>query len=138
MNDLFDQQNEVPQPVGPAMPSVEIAAQVAEPEVVDAPCKPITPTAQVEQVTMFDLDEFASWKDEWRQMPEFVQKNLEPWKQIVVSFESEADMKKFAQLIGQPLTYRTRSVWYPEAQIGRMTDKMYIDVTAIETDGDEP
>jgi len=75
------------------------------------------------------LDDFGveeSWKEHWKSMPEFKQEDLTSYKSIIVHFENEGDYKKFSELIGQKLTYKTRSIWFPEAEIGRM-DKMYVD-----------
>lgn len=77
-------------------------------------------------LTLFDKDEHNKWKEEWKDMPEFVQEDLTSWKSIIVHFESDEDMKLFATLIGKKLTYKTRSIWYPEAEIGRYADKLFI------------
>jgi len=53
------------------------------------------------------------WRNEWQDMPEFVQENLEPAQQIIVSFEKYEDVEKFAELIGQSLTENTKSIWFP-------------------------
>lgn len=68
-----------------------------------------------------------SWKAEWQGMPEFVQEDLEPKYQIIVSFESLEDLQSFGRLLGKNFTENTRSIWYPEAEIGRYADKRYID-----------
>lgn len=73
-----------------------------------------------------------SWRNEWKGMPEFVQEDLEPKFQILVSFEDEEDVKEFAAKIGQKITPNgdgkyTKSIWYPEAEIGRYADKLYVD-----------
>lgn len=81
----------------------------------------------VEQSTLFDVDEFARWRDEWVGMPEFVQDDLGPWKTLIVHFANPVDMDTFAKLIGQKLTRKTQSVWYPEAEIGRYANKRYAD-----------
>ena len=63
-------------------------------------------------------------------MPEFVQKDLEPFKQVIVNFETREDMEAFAAFIGQKITVNTRSIWYPEAEIGRYANKRYTDKLA--------
>lgn len=65
------------------------------------------------------------WDEHWKQMPEFVQKDLTPLKSIQVHFETVDDMRAFAKLVGQTITMNTRSIWYPEAEIGRYADKVY-------------
>lgn len=72
-------------------------------------------------------DEVLAWKKEWVGMPEFIQEDLTPWKQIIVSFEDYGDIQSFSKLIGQKLTSDTRSIWFPEAEIGRYKNKRYID-----------
>lgn len=69
------------------------------------------------------------WEEHWRGMPEFVQEDLAPWKSIYVHFESREDMERFAKLVHQKIGLNTRSIWYPEAEIGRMTTKRYVEGT---------
>lgn len=67
------------------------------------------------------------WKAEWQGMPEFTQDDLMPWKSLCINFKSREDMDAFGYLIGQRLTTATRSIWYPQAEIGRIANKRYID-----------
>tara|TARA_R110002167_G_scaffold287766_1_gene492571 strand:- start:20 stop:250 length:231 start_codon:yes stop_codon:yes gene_type:complete len=60
---------------------------------------------------MTDSDEVA--KSEWVGMPEFVQEKKEPFSKITIRFETEADLQAFAELIGQKLTPKTKSIWHP-------------------------
>jgi hypothetical protein len=69
----------------------------------------------------------ASWEEAWHGMPEFVQEDLTPVKSITVRFRSAAEYREFAGRVEQSLTPNTRSIWYPEAEIGRMVDKKYVD-----------
>ena len=75
------------------------------------------------------VKESEPWRDEWVGMPEFVQEDQSPWKQIRVSFASREDMEAFAKLVGQTVTFQTQSLWYPEAEIGRYANKRYVDET---------
>ena len=61
---------------------------------------------------------------EWQGMPEFNQKDLSAWKSITVHFKNLDDLDEFAKLIKQPLTEKTRAIWYPKVEILRM-DKVY-------------
>ena len=79
------------------------------------------------QVTLFDRDKFAKWRGEWKGMPEFIQEDLESRKSIVVHFANLEDMEAFSKLIGQRVTLRTRSIWYPEAEIGHFANNRYAD-----------
>lgn len=50
---------------------------------------------------------------EWVGMPEFVQDKKEPFQKIIIRFESLKDLEEFAAKIGQKLTTKTKSIWYP-------------------------
>ena len=76
------------------------------------------------QISLFDKG--SAWENEWKGMPEFVQEDLEPWKTLYVHFENRKDMEAFAKLVGQRIGADTRSIWFPEAEIGRYTDKRYV------------
>ncbi len=123
---------EAPVPVEeiPFEPDPETIEDPEPPLAVENPRETTTAAepAKDEAPTLFgDLDQFASWYAEWVGMPEFVQEDIGPWKSLMVHFESRADMEAFAKLVEQTLTYRTRSVWYPKAEIGRFSDKRYIE-----------
>lgn len=66
------------------------------------------------------------WKDLWVGMPDFEQRDLSPWRSIPVHFMNEADRATFAALVGQQITERTRSIWFPKADIARMVDKRFV------------
>ena len=57
------------------------------------------------------------WQKEWKGMPEFIAENKEPSQQIIVSFRSFEDVKKFGELIGIKVTPKTKSTWFPERPI---------------------
>lgn len=78
-----------------------------------------------DQIHLFDVE--TGQEEEWYGMPEYIHKKMTPEYQIIVSFANREDMKKFAELIKQPITIKTQSVWYPEAEISRYSDKRYID-----------
>jgi hypothetical protein len=60
--------------------------------------------------------------EEWEGMPEFEQEDLTAFKSIHVHFACQADYEAFAELIGQKLSEKVRSIWYPEAKKIDMTD----------------
>jgi hypothetical protein len=64
---------------------------------------------------------------EWQGMPEYNQNDLTSYKQIIVHFDCEEDIRAFEKLIGRKITTKTRSIWYPEAKIGHFADKRYVD-----------
>jgi hypothetical protein len=59
-------------------------------------------------------------------MPDYDNKDKTPKYQILVSFKNEEDIKDFSKIIGQPLTTRTKAVWHPQAEIGKVIDKAYV------------
>jgi hypothetical protein len=65
--------------------------------------------------------------DEWAGMPEFEHDGLTACQSIHVHFKTPEDVQEFANLIGQPLTDKTRSIWYPQAEIESYADKRYSD-----------
>ncbi len=71
--------------------------------------------------------ENVGWEKRWNGMPTFLQEDLTPEKSITVHFESLTDMEAFAKLVGQSLSPNTRSLWYPEAEIGRLANKRFAD-----------
>ena len=49
----------------------------------------------------------------WVGMPEFIQEKQEPFAKIIVRVNSEADLEELSELLGQKLTAKTKSVWFP-------------------------
>jgi len=68
-----------------------------------------------------------SWREEWEGMPEYVQENLLPSYSIKVNFSSVDDLKRFAALIDQPITTKTKSVWYPNQKKADLSRFRYVD-----------
>lgn len=62
------------------------------------------------------------YEKHWKGMPEFNQPGLKPIKSLVVNLETKEDMHKFAKLVGQPITAKTKFIWYPFKE-----DVLYID-----------
>lgn len=63
----------------------------------------------------------------WQGMPEFEQEDLTAFQSIHIHFRTIEDLQAFAELIGQPLTDKTRAIWYPKAEIASYADKRYSD-----------
>jgi hypothetical protein len=53
------------------------------------------------------------WRVHWRGMPAFSNDHAPPYRKINVLFDSEEAVQEFAKLIGQPVTPRTKSFWFP-------------------------
>ena len=50
----------------------------------------------------------------WDNMPEFEQPKKVEHQKIIIRFKTEQDVQEFAKLIGQPLTPKTKSIWFPK------------------------
>ncbi len=85
------------------------------------------PLIDPEQTSLFAEDEHKAWADEWKGMPEFDQKNLQPFKSIYVHFENSRDVAQFAAMVDQKITPTTRYIWFPEPNIVTVQDKRFYD-----------
>lgn len=65
--------------------------------------------------------------EHWKGMPEFNQEDLKPFSSLTVNFQTAEDLHKFSKLIGQALTAKTRSIWFPEVGEDKYMDKRYYD-----------
>jgi hypothetical protein len=70
--------------------------------------------------------EVESWRQEWVGMPEYVQEDLASFKSVSVNFENQGEVDFFSNLIGRELTDKTKSIWYPEAEIRHHWAKQYM------------
>jgi len=66
------------------------------------------------------------WEAEWENMPEFVQEDLQAFREIRIKFETQKDVDAFMVLIGQKITPKTQGIWYP-AHEKKHISKVYID-----------
>ena len=73
------------------------------------------------------LDNTVLQLKEWKNMPEFICEDLEPFKQVLVSFKNREAMNEFAKLVGQKITFETPSIWYPKVTIEEVKNKRYVD-----------
>lgn len=71
------------------------------------------------------VDDLQKWKSEWEGMPEISQKDLTPFKSVVIHFENENAYKLFQETIGQKLTYKTQSTWFPKVENATFIDKVW-------------
>lgn len=56
------------------------------------------------------------WQKHWQGMPAFEQNQKNPYKSLLVHFRNEQDYLEFQKKIEQPMTFKTRSCWYPELE----------------------
>ena len=66
---------------------------------------------------------------EWVGMSEFVQEKKEPFKELIIRFETENDYLDFQQRIEQKLTNKTKSIWHPFKSHWGLERKVYKDAT---------
>lgn len=76
---------------------------------------------------LFEIDDADEYETEWRGMPEFHQPDNGAFRQIIVSFDDQAGVDAFAKAIGQNLTDKTKSVWYPPRERNNVVDLFYFD-----------
>ena len=111
-------------------PDVDVWPQaIPDPVIVDTQDQESDPALieaqDLDQLTMFELT--PPWMAEWKNMPEFVHDDLEPYRSIIVHFESRADLMAFGKLVEQKFTNETKSIWYPKATIVSFSNKRYMD-----------
>lgn len=70
---------------------------------------------------------------EWVGMPECESEDQTAKFSVKINFASEADMLAFSEFVGQTITTSTKSIWYPEAEIGHYADRAYENDTEAES-----
>jgi hypothetical protein len=72
-----------------------------------------------------NLDE--SFRDEWKNMPEYVQEDLTPYRVINVRFRNAEDVALFEKLMKQKITEKQKTIWFPFAEPRRASLFRYVD-----------
>ncbi len=62
---------------------------------------------------------------EWQGMPEFEQQDAMAYRTIHLHFADDEAVADFAQIIGQPVTEKTRYLWHPRQEPERLRDQEY-------------
>lgn len=52
-------------------------------------------------------------EDHYKGMPAFEQEKKKPYKKINVCFNNKQDFEEFRVLMEQPMTEKTKTIWYP-------------------------
>jgi hypothetical protein len=75
----------------------------------------------------FVLDPSDKWNsdDEWKDMPEYSHEDKTAYRRLIVNFASDAAVLEFAKRIGQDITEKALSIWFPPAKIEKYSDKVY-------------
>ena len=79
----------------------------------------------VKKNALLDIEDNKEWKEHWKGMPEFISEDLSPYHSIIVHFNCNEDIQKFAFLIKQKISMNTKSIYYPAAEIGITYGKRY-------------
>jgi hypothetical protein len=66
------------------------------------------------------------WNEHWKEMPEFEQDDLTPFRTFLVHFRNAEDVKHFAKILGQEFTDITKSIWHPKLIQNVYKDKEYV------------
>jgi hypothetical protein len=72
----------------------------------------------------------AEYEKHWQDMPEFRNNPPEPFGRVSVLFARREDMELFAKLIEQPITPRTKAVWFPAKPKASRKDFMFHGTTS--------
>jgi len=62
---------------------------------------------------------------EWENMPEFISEDNTAHRTLYVHFNNEEEVQKFAELVGQQITDKTKYIWYPEQENMNTESKRY-------------
>jgi hypothetical protein len=78
-----------------------------------------------------DIFDFGEDEDDpkfhWRGMPEFNQPDNGALRQIIVSFDTQEAVDRFAELLDVSLTSKTKSIWWPPRERNNVVDLFWID-----------
>lgn len=62
----------------------------------------------------------------WDGMPSFENEDKTAFRIMPIHFKDQAAVDAFAKLVGQKITDKTRSLWFPEIEIETYADKRYV------------
>ena len=67
---------------------------------------------------IFDVNK--EWQ--WAQMPEYIQEDKQGYQSVIIHFETKEDVAKFAKILNQTITDKTKYLWYPEHEKQNLID----------------
>jgi len=77
---------------------------------------------------LFPNLDYTDAEKEWVGMPEFIQEERKPYREIAVRFTCEKDVRKFAKRIKRTVTSKTKFIWYSKLDFkSRDVRRRYID-----------
>jgi len=74
---------------------------------------------------LFETDD-ESAEAEWFDMPEFIQEEQAPYAYITVKIDSQKNLEKFAELMEQDISQKTKSIWYPKLVKNVIFNQRYV------------
>lgn len=74
-----------------------------------------------------DLGDPLNPASEWGGMPDYENEDKRSFQSIHVHFKNQEDVDAFAKVVQQTITDKTRSIYFPEAEIETYADKRYAD-----------
>ncbi|MFA6373817.1 MAG: hypothetical protein WCW68_14445 [Methanothrix sp.] len=74
----------------------------------------------IESKKEIDFDAKTEW--EWAKMPEYKNQKIEEYQAIIVHFNSKEDVDKFAKLVNQPITEKTKWINFPDGSRQNLMD----------------
>lgn len=60
-------------------------------------------------------------------MPEYKQEKIMPFKEVIVRFQTEADMISFFDVIDQKPPNKLKSIWFPKRERSKEKPQVYTD-----------
>lgn len=90
--------------------------------------------SELENIEDIRNDIINNWKEEWKEMPEYISKNLEPYKTVYVHFRCEEDYKNFGKVFNYNITEKTNSLWFPKLEHQELGNIEYIDKSELTND----
>ena len=79
-----------------------------------------------QQNNLFNEPVSEDWEREWIDMPEFINENKKPFKQILINFKNKEDMDSFSKLIDQKITILTKSINFPIKKTEKISSYLYV------------
>lgn len=80
--------------------------------------------------SVFEFDDDTP-ESEWRGMPEYNQPFNGAYRQLIVSFDDEEGVRKFAKLVNQNITDKTKSIWFPQRERNNVVDLFWVDSSEV-------
>jgi len=102
----------------------EIIADLTEPAADTGVTQPDESVTQLDAGSTLPASVPIEPPNDWTGMPEFDQPEAGPFRTLKVHFNDQTSVDKFAKLIGQNLTDKTKWVWYP-ALVKVAAEKFY-------------